>query len=482
MSKNPVYRQWHLAANPKIAGSIRHILAEELQSLAQVTAARQKGFLLVKPDSRLHFFEGKTKLIKASHIAAFGNELKAKGLLHGVQALKDGAHYYPTEAGWAAFRTGNPWVHRAPPTIYTPDLRTSQKTVLQKKIAAKKKSIQSIPASTSPDNDAALPLSRNCLIPLLRAAQYQLLRAPELILAAARQMNFPENQIKLRKPTNTNQTFALRAQRAMDYLVSHGYLKRNGKTLATTDKARRIFQGHLLDVTWPDFKEPRVHQHPEPKETPAPKTYPDTKKARFSGKVVVPSILGNITSIASQALVTMWQNANRMLSKRDQAGSHEKAQTVIDRVTAEWDRRSANGRAEDYFRWPTTKATGGDGALTLDRAEKEGMLAYLEYHVGRTYGQAAHVRQSTLTRVFEHSLPPVFDKLYLSMWGPNGSAQRLQKIAESIAAFTRNAKRRAPDALDEAIRQWEQDLKFLHDRYYVSKFHFDFAWPTTSIS
>lgn len=100
----------------------------------------------------------------------------------------------------------------------------------------------------------------------------------------------------------------------------------------------------------------------------------------------------------------------------------------------------------------------------LDKAEKEGMLAYLEYHVGRTYGQSSRVCQSTLTRVFEHSLPPVFDGAYLTMWGPNGSAQRLQKIAESIAPFTRNARHRSPNALDEAICQWEEDLKFVNLR------------------
>ena len=58
------------------------------------------------------------------------------------------------------------------------------------------------------------------------------------------------------------------------------------------------------------------------------------------------------------------------------------------------------------------------------------------------------------------------------------AAARLKKMAETIAALARNAKRRNNASLDQAIRDWEHDLSFLYHTYYVG--HFGFGWPSTS--
>jgi hypothetical protein len=42
---------------------------------------------------------------------------------------------------------------------------------------------------------------------------------------------------------------------------------------------------------------------------------------------------------------------------------------------------------------------------------------------------------------------------------------------------TRNAKRRDPVALSRAIDEWEQDLMFLYERYYLGLVWF--GWPVT---
>ena len=60
-----------------------------------------------------------------------------------------------------------------------------------------------------------------------------------------------------------------------------------------------------------------------------------------------------------------------------------------------------------------------------------------------------------------------------------GSAQRLRKLAETIAALTRNAKRRRDSIMATAIEHWEQDLEFLYYEFYVEKFYF--GWPTTDL-
>jgi hypothetical protein len=52
-------------------------------------------------------------------------------------------------------------------------------------------------------------------------------------------------------------------------------------------------------------------------------------------------------------------------------------------------------------------------------------------------------------------------------------------MAETIAALTRNARRRRDQKMNAAIRDWEMDLDFLYWEYYVEKFKFD--WPNSKI-
>jgi hypothetical protein len=55
---------------------------------------------------------------------------------------------------------------------------------------------------------------------------------------------------------------------------------------------------------------------------------------------------------------------------------------------------------------------------------------------------------------------------------------RLGPPTDSIAAFTRNAKRKRGSGMWAAIKDWEQDLEFLYTEYYVG--HFRFAWPESA--
>jgi hypothetical protein len=176
-------------------------------------------------------------------------------------------------------------------------------------------------------------------------------------------------------------------------------------------------------------------------------------------------------------LVTMWKNAVKVLADPLKKRDHSKAKDVIDEITREWEARAKSETG--YFKWPTTEAKGGNGKLAIFEAEKEGMLSFLEYRVGRTKGEAQVVRRIILRRVFEGSLPPVFNKTYMAEWGANGSPERLHKMAVSIAAFARNFKRRKSSAYDDAIKDWEADLADLRLNFYVGKF--GFGWPVTAI-
>ena len=58
------------------------------------------------------------------------------------------------------------------------------------------------------------------------------------------------------------------------------------------------------------------------------------------------------------------------------------------------------------------------------------------------------------------------------------SSVRLKKMAESIATFCRNGKRRAR-SMELAVVEWEQDLEWLRVTYYVGRFRFE--WPSTEV-
>lgn len=189
-------------------------------------------------------------------------------------------------------------------------------------------------------------------------------------------------------------------------------------------------------------------------------------------------LVAAIPEMTPDRLVRLWMNANRILSSQGRAAEHGAALHVIEAVEAAWDALElAEG---ELFPWPSTEVGASIGSSAVAGFRSEGMLSYLEYRVGKTAGLPANVRQSILARAFEGKLPRVFEPAYMNEWGQPRSAQRLRKMAESLAAFARNFKRLDEDRYDEAIRQWEQDLDFLYFRYYVGRF--GFGWPSTAIN
>lgn len=191
------------------------------------------------------------------------------------------------------------------------------------------------------------------------------------------------------------------------------------------------------------------------------------------------SILSQLPHMQLDKVLGVWRNAIRLLAS-DVGPKRDAGARAVHAIEKEWRRRRLKPlNPEDYFSWPSTEARGGDGQLSFASSLPEGMLTYLEYRVGRTRGEVASVRRATLDRVFAGHLPPVFPEDYMRSWADPGTSARLHKIAEAIAAFCRNAKRNDPEKLRDAIRDWESDLRYLYDVYYVAKFHF--GWPITSI-
>ena len=132
------------------------------------------------------------------------------------------------------------------------------------------------------------------------------------------------------------------------------------------------------------------------------------------------------------------------------------------------------------FNWPQTTIVPGRGLPDADDGDPStwpqlGLLKHLGYSVGAN-GVSRWERQRILGDVLMESVPNVQSMQYMNEWGMPKSSDRLQKLANSLASFARNAKRR-PSPPREAIREWEEDLAWLEQTFYQSRFRF--RWPTT---
>ncbi|WP_312814872.1 hypothetical protein [Brevundimonas sp.] len=210
---------------------------------------------------------------------------------------------------------------------------------------------------------------------------------------------------------------------------------------------------------------------------------PSKKWEPAKRKEISPSAARTIERLPSMSLadtVRVWHNAIQILGSKQKKAFWPAAQQVLDGVENEWLRRRLNPASQDdFFKWPSTDAPGGNGSISSDGWVAEGVLGFLEYRVGKTADLSTPLRQSILAKVFEGVIPPAFPPAYLDQWGEPGSAIRLRKIAESIAAFARNAKRRSDSRLDQAIEDWESDLRYLYLGFYVGRF--GFGWPSTHL-
>jgi hypothetical protein len=153
-------------------------------------------------------------------------------------------------------------------------------------------------------------------------------------------------------------------------------------------------------------------------------------------------------------------------------------------VFLEWDcegRRAITSRGwQPGFQWPSTDVKSGEQSEIASLSwPKVGLLSYLGYSVGSSGKSEAH-RRTILAEAFQRKvLPNVDSPEYLAQWGRPCSTLRLQKMAESIAAFCRNAKRRHAVTLQTAIFQWEADLAWLKKEFYIGRFDRSFSWPNT---
>ena len=169
------------------------------------------------------------------------------------------------------------------------------------------------------------------------------------------------------------------------------------------------------------------------------------------------------------------QNALRVLCTPEHK-LREKAIELRQEISSKWGNCATQNQ---WFPWPTTIAPPGIRRLNGVEWRPHGMLSFLGYHVGETNPAPPNMRWRILEYAFECHLPPLDGPTYYLEWGMPLTAQRLKKMANTLAALTRNAKRRDAMSYTRAIDDWESDLVLLRDKYYLDFFHF--GWPATYV-
>lgn len=191
------------------------------------------------------------------------------------------------------------------------------------------------------------------------------------------------------------------------------------------------------------------------------------------------TVLDSIPKMEIQDMINLWINALRILNSPEKSRQHPLARNVVAAIRSEWERRRwKSPDPNEFFRWPSTEADRGRGDLFTNDWVKFGVLQFVGYKVGLD-GEVSGLRQRILQEIFSGPIPPVFEPSYLEEWGLPGSPGRLRKLADTLAALTRNGKRRRDSRMAAAIKDWERDLEYLYYEYYIGRFYFD--WPTTSV-
>lgn len=223
----------------------------------------------------------------------------------------------------------------------------------------------------------------------------------------------------------------------------------------------------------PPYRDVRPRR-PDPSKPSAPK--PSQKPEPPKLVIRVDALSEALPQRTMQELQGQWLNCLRLLGDASK-GKRQAARKFRAAILFEWERRCKLALSDpDYFDWPSIQADLGDRSQRFDTWNQEGVLKYMGYEVGRTKGLADHSRREILDAVFSSVLPPVNSPDYVKKWGLPGSAPRLERLANELARFARNAKRNRTADYSAAVADWEADLKYLNRKYYIGKFHF--GWPS----
>jgi len=178
-------------------------------------------------------------------------------------------------------------------------------------------------------------------------------------------------------------------------------------------------------------------------------------------------------------LLELWRACIRVqASKKSLDVDRSDAQDFQILINNEWVRRYKGKLDKNgHFKWPKTNVSIEVklSKLRLDKSPAKGVLSMYGYHVGKQKGVESLERKLILMSVFSAIIPPFFSEEYLRDWGSCETPQRLRKIAYTLAAEIKGAKRKKIHDMEVAIAEWQEDLDYLYEHLYVGRFKF--SWP-----
>ena len=134
---------------------------------------------------------------------------------------------------------------------------------------------------------------------------------------------------------------------------------------------------------------------------------------------------------------------------------------------------------EEYFDWPSTEVNPSwFGMSNLDSSEwpKIGVLKRMGYSVASKGPITDSRRKEILDYIFQSErLPFVHSYEHMIEWGAAKSVARLKKIANSMASFGRNMRRKG---MNNPLRKYDEDLAYLKETYYLP-LNDSWNWPST---
>ena len=185
-------------------------------------------------------------------------------------------------------------------------------------------------------------------------------------------------------------------------------------------------------------------------------------------------IRDSIPSKDNDQLLKLWKS-NTLGAAGSSGVKRDQHLLIVVAIEKEWKRRIKDLPESEAFKWPSTDVGSGSGGGNFERQEIS-YLKILGYTVGKTNGLPESSRRLILDRCFSGHLPPYQSISELKKWGDPKSSTRLKKMAYHIASLAKNFKKMPSRGYDDAIADWEDDLKYLYDQYYVRLFRF--AWPS----
>jgi hypothetical protein len=129
--------------------------------------------------------------------------------------------------------------------------------------------------------------------------------------------------------------------------------------------------------------------------------------------------------------------------------------------------------------WPITDVEPGGNRNAKHLFDNErSALKICGYRVGARDGMPPVERRRFLDCFFTYRLPQIVQHVFGDEYGDPRSEARLKKMANVIAFNCRNFKRNNAKRFHKAISDWEEDLAYLKQKYYIKQ---TFVWPSTDV-